>query len=458
MKDFATFLFLIVISIVSAIGVYNYAPIGLFDYLPTFEKEKPLGATITTILGTDTLKDSRAVINTNFSNLNTDKIEVATTSVGNITALPGLTTANALTSASSLATVGTITTGRWNGIPILSAYGGTGTTTFPAYHVIVASSTGAGLMSVSGLGTSGQFLTSQGAGTFPQWTTSSVDLGIDYNWTGRHTFNTALLRTASSSDLIIASTTVGRLIATTTVNFTGATITGLGRASSTTWSSTNTYTKSSGVVKIYVQAFGGGASGGKGSNNAGGGGGGTYFTRWLNASQVGATETVTIGAGGVARSTDANGAAGGNTTFGSLVTAQGGTGGGNAGAADVAGGDCGNPQGTVENLWGAGVSANAGQNGLYCGAGGGANNTSSTGFVGGNATYGGAGGGGIEDSGTASSGAGGTSTYGGNGGAAGGDASNGTAGSVPGGGGGAGGPGGNSGAGGDGQMIVTEFF
>jgi hypothetical protein len=32
-------------------------------------------STITTILGTDEVTDSRAVINTNFSNLNTDKAE-----------------------------------------------------------------------------------------------------------------------------------------------------------------------------------------------------------------------------------------------------------------------------------------------------------------------------------------------------------------------------------------------
>ena len=209
-KGFTTILLTMILSAIVAVGVYRYVPLDWIDALPSIEKEKPYGATITTILGTDTISGSRSTINTNFANLNTDKIEVATTSVGNIIALPGLTTAG------NLVTIGTIATGRWNGIPILSAYGGTGTTTFPAYHVLIASSTGAGIMSVSGLGASGQFLTSNGAGAAPSWTTSSVDLGITYAWTNYHTFNTALLRTASSSDLTVASSTVGTITATTT--------------------------------------------------------------------------------------------------------------------------------------------------------------------------------------------------------------------------------------------------
>ena len=459
MKGFRTSLLTIIVSTAAAVVVYNYVPMSWFDTLPSFQKEKPFGATITTILGTDTISGSRTTINTNFTNLNTDKIEVATTSVGNITALPGLTTANSLTSASALVTVGTITTGRWNAGIVQGTYGGTGTSTLTAYAVMIASSTGNGLMQVSGLGTSGQFLTSQGAGTAPQWTTSAVDQALGYNWTGYHTFNIALLRIASSSDLTIASSTVGRLVATTTVNFTGATITGLSRASSTTWNASNTYRKSAGVSKLFVEAIGAGASGGKGSNNAGGGGGGEYRSRWINAADVGATETVTVGVGGAARSTDGTGNVGANSTFGSLLTGVAGSGGESGGAADILGGAGGAPSNNVNGLWGAGTNVTTnGQYGIYSGAGGSADNVNTIGRAGGGSLYGGAGGGGIDDGGTANSGAGGTSTHGGNGGAAGGDASNGTAGSQPGGGGGGGGPGGNSGAGGDGRIIVTEFF
>lgn len=66
------------------------------------------GTTITTILGTDQISASRTTINTNFANLNTGKIEVGTTSVASIVTLSGLTTADALSSATSLGTVSTL--------------------------------------------------------------------------------------------------------------------------------------------------------------------------------------------------------------------------------------------------------------------------------------------------------------------------------------------------------------
>ena len=73
----------------------------------------------------------------------------------------------------------------------------------------------------SSTGTSGQFLTSNGAGAYPSWTTSSVDQALDYTWTGLHAFNnaTTTFRTikyefpnavpinATSSVLVIASST-----------------------------------------------------------------------------------------------------------------------------------------------------------------------------------------------------------------------------------------------------------
>ena len=78
--------------------------------------ESRLGVTITTINATDTIKDSRPVINTNFSNLNDGKIENSTSSVAAITTL------------SNLVSVGTITTGTWSGDVIAVNKNGTGTT------------------------------------------------------------------------------------------------------------------------------------------------------------------------------------------------------------------------------------------------------------------------------------------------------------------------------------------
>src|SRR3990167_10645790 len=90
----------IVISIASIVIFYNFWPIGGIDLL---QPEEFLSSTITTINATDTIKDSRAVINTNFTNLNDGKIENSTTTVAAITTL------------SNLSSIGTITTGVWTG-------------------------------------------------------------------------------------------------------------------------------------------------------------------------------------------------------------------------------------------------------------------------------------------------------------------------------------------------------
>ncbi len=73
---------------------------------------------------------------------------------------------------SSITTLGTIATGVWNGTAVDVAHGGTGNTTFTAYSVICAGTTATGVFqNVSGVGTSGQVLTSAGAGALPTWTT-----------------------------------------------------------------------------------------------------------------------------------------------------------------------------------------------------------------------------------------------------------------------------------------------
>lgn len=77
--------------------------------------------------------------------------------------IPSATQAN-------ITTVGTIGTGTWNGTPITVTYGGTGNNSATAYSVICGGTTSTGvLQSVSGLGNSGQVLTSQGANALPSW-------------------------------------------------------------------------------------------------------------------------------------------------------------------------------------------------------------------------------------------------------------------------------------------------
>ncbi len=61
-------------------------------------------------------------------------------------------------------------------LPLTVPYGGTGDTTFTAYSVLCAGTTATGaLQNVSGLGTSGQVLTSNGIGALPTWQ-SVVDI------------------------------------------------------------------------------------------------------------------------------------------------------------------------------------------------------------------------------------------------------------------------------------------
>lgn len=80
------------------------------------------------------------------------------------------TTLGASVVNSSLTSLGTIATGVWNGTAVTVPYGGTGAASFTAYSVITAGTTSTGAFSnVSGVGTSGQILTSNGAGALPTW-------------------------------------------------------------------------------------------------------------------------------------------------------------------------------------------------------------------------------------------------------------------------------------------------
>lgn len=216
------------------------------------------------------------------------------------------------------------------------------------------------------------------------------------------------------------------------------------------FTTSGTFTKNENDLFYYVEAWGGGGSGARYTTTAqgGGGSGGEYVSRYLLASDIGASETVTIAAGGVAISSNGVGNNGGTTTFGAVVEAGGGYGGPTA-------------TGTAASLARARNPAVSAANTLVTGSllfpfasfGGAATGTAGTQLFigpGGMSIFGGGGGGGAA---SAAFNVGGVSQFGGDGGAAHNEA--GVDGSAPGGGGGA--SRGTSGAGARGEVRIWTF-
>lgn len=172
LKQFlALSVYVVAVSVVAAWWYFDYG----HDFIePTAEEEVELGA-ILSIAATDKISDSRAIINANFNELASSTIEVGTTTIPTITSLP------------NLVTVGTLTTGTWNADTITVPYGGTGSTTLSSNQVLLGNGTGA-IKVAAGYGTSGQFLTSNGVGAAPTWTSATVDVAANYTWTGNHSF------------------------------------------------------------------------------------------------------------------------------------------------------------------------------------------------------------------------------------------------------------------------------
>ena len=104
--------------------------------------------------------------------------------------------------------------------------------------------------------------------------------------------------------------------------------------STTVLTASGTYSKPSNLLFAIVEIIGGGGGGGgcdgQGGGTfgaAGGGGSGGSSKRLFLASELAASETVTIGSGGGAGGTGSSGSNGGNTLFGTHLTGNGGNGG-----------------------------------------------------------------------------------------------------------------------------------
>lgn len=236
--------------------------------------------------------------------------------------------------------------------------------------------------------------------------------------------STAANRFALSADLALATNTAAlfqydgtsaRWRALSAIASATAGGSGFTSISNQSFSANGTYTKASGLSYAIVFCTGAGGGGGGGNSQTyGGGGGGAGGTgiRSLAASAIGATESVSVGTAGTAAGSGSSGGAGGNTTFGSLCTGSGGSGGvladSNTGAGGAGGGAS---SGDINLTGGAGApgtatsvptaAGGAGGSSFWGGAGrGGANTTGGNGTVGG----GGGGGGGATAGGTGGAG------------------------------------------------------
>ncbi len=198
-----------------------------------------------------------------------------------------LTAASTTTDLTTTVTIGGAYIYRVGGTDVAVTDGGTGLSTLTANNVILGNGTSAPQFVAPG--TSGNVLTSNGT----TWTSS-----------------------AGSS-----------IIKTITVQ---------------TFTSSVTYTPTTGMVYCEIEGWGGGGGGGGVSsqnNVAGGGGAGGYVKKTVSAATIGGSQSVTIGTGGTAGNTSgSDGGTGGTTSVGSIVSATGGVGGSGQSGGSVLGG------------------------------------------------------------------------------------------------------------------------
>ena len=394
---------------------------------------------------------------------------------------------------------------------------------------------GSGQLTISGNGngvsvadnvtySNGKSLTVNGTGNFRTWTDSTTAFRVQ-NAVGDavvtvDTTNTQFkLKTASSTPALLVlsdKNTVGDPTCVNGAIYYNSAISAFRGCQGGSWhnmiagydiqafNGNGTWTKPAYATFVRVIAIGGGGGGGQGYTggltwSGGGGGGGAYNERIYTASELGAAESIVVGAGGTGGIGSGNhGTAGGRSGFGNWLSAFGGgggyygndsgyaAGGGGANEAGITGGRGGSNAwssayyGTGSGGGGQGYCAeDGGGGGNYAAAGGGASirggGGGGGGTVGGN-NYTGSAGGGRAGGGICTGGGGSGGSYdtssglgqpcsigasrlymGGDGGGGGGYGQQGCNGGFPGGGGGGGGYNANGGSGAPGRVVVISW-
>ena len=337
-----------------------------------------------------------------------------------------LTTLSGLTAASSLASVGTITSGTWNATTIAYNHGGTGqSSSWNADGIVYASSTTA--LASTAVGTSGQVLTSNGSGNAPTMqtvpgnstvlkaptiqkftstgsttgylftisTSTTCAVGDTYTNNG-NTYTVLYALSAQSGQVLFTS---GASAPTSSGTLSRSSGSGTSSITFSLATALATYTAPTGPGPLYlkIKLVGGGGGGGGAGTSAGTAstaGGNTFFGTLLLIGNGG-------GAGG-GTTTTTNGGAGGSATINSPAvgfTAPGGGGGAgfstNASNVSFLTGGSGGSSFIVGGGSGTGDSNQNGTSGTGYGGGGGGgsvNSSSSSDISGG----GGGGGGGVE--------------------------------------------------------------
>jgi hypothetical protein len=169
----------------------------------------------------------------------------SSTLITSVTGVPSLSQTLPIAVQTNITELGTITVGIWNSTnQITVPFGGTGSTTFTAYSVICAGTTATGnFQNVTGVGSTGQVLTSNGAGALPTWQSATGTGTVNsstQNYIGYYAANgntISGLTTANNSTLVTNGSGVPS-IGQTLPNAVQENITALGTVTIGVWEGT----------------------------------------------------------------------------------------------------------------------------------------------------------------------------------------------------------------------------